>query len=200
MTTFTETEICSQALGLIAVGPIADFATDPSNAAVQCRNFFDLCVLELLERFPWSFAMRRALLSTPLLNAPVWGFKNAFQLPNDYLRLADNDKNNFPIASRDVDFVEWRIEGKTLLIDATGINILYISSDGALDTSQWSPLFVTTLTYLLAAKLAIPLTRSMQYASLYNSMVTKSLAEAENAQSVPEGQHYDSETLIVVRR
>ena len=50
------------------------------------RAFFFQIRDQLLSLYPWSFAMRQVVLDTPVPDAPVADYTNAFALPSDCLR------------------------------------------------------------------------------------------------------------------
>jgi len=184
----SKTEICNQALVLIGGGLISDFISDTTKAGQLCRLFYDSTVEELLEQYPWTFAAKRINLSAPTQDEPKFGFENSFQLPADYL---DIHETNLLDGS-------WRVEDLRILTNADEISIVYVAR--ITDTSKYTPLFRQTLIYLLAAKLAIPLTRSLQMATLYHQAVERTLSRSENANSHPNNEKFESDTLIQVRR
>jgi hypothetical protein len=69
--------ICNMALGRIQVGKrIANFDTDKSSEAQACRDVYDHCRDEVLERFRWKFAERQALLSA--LGGAAWSSSSTY--------------------------------------------------------------------------------------------------------------------------
>lgn len=154
----------------------------------MCRLFFDGSVTELTELFPWTFALKRINLTTPTQDEPKFGFDNSFQLPADYL---DAYETNL------IDG-EWRVEDGRILTNETNISLMYVAF--VTDTSKYTPQFRQVLIYLLAAKLAIPLARSQQMAVLYHQKVEQMLPRSENANSHPNQERFESDTLLQVRR
>lgn len=184
----TKTSICNQALVLVGSATISDFATDTSKAGQMARLFYDDTVDELLELFPWSFAMKRINLTTPKQDEPKFGFTNSFQLPADYLDIHETDLLDG----------EWRIEENTICVNEDNVSLLYLAR--VTDTSKFTPLFRQTLIYLLAAKFAIPLSRNKDMAVLYHQKVQQMLPMSTNADSHPNHQRFESDSLIAVRR
>lgn len=144
------TDICNQALSHIGQANITDYTTDLSNAGVQCRLFFDDTLHALYEDMEWTFTTKRATLTEPLQDAPLFGFTNAFQLPEDCILVLEAIE----------DATEWRVEGQTIITNEDEIRIVYTYRQG--NTLALSAKFREALSYRLAEKLAMPLARSLQ--------------------------------------
>ena len=65
------------------------------------------------------------------------------------MRASDLDDNKDP----------WDVEARWFVCNVSAASILY--SGRVDDLSQWDPLFLTAFSYCLAAKLAYPITRSL---------------------------------------
>lgn len=160
------TDICNQALAHIGQGSIVDFITDLSNAAVQCRLFFDDTLYSLYEDMEWTFTTKRAVLTEPLQNAPLFGFTNAFQLPEDCMIVLEALE----------DTSEWRVEGQTILTNEDSIRILYTYRQG--NTLALSSKFREAFSYRLAEKLAMPLTRNLQIMGSMHGLAEQKKSDA----------------------
>lgn len=183
----TKTEICNQALVLIGSTFLSDFATDTSKAGQYCRLFYDTTVDELLEMYPWDFALKRKLLTTPLQDVPLWEFDHAYQLPEDCLDVLETDLQD----------EVWKQEGRLFLSNNDSVSIIYLAR--VEDTSLYSTMFRQTLIYLMAAKLAVPVARSDKLATLNYQLAVQTLGQSEHLNSAQNNEAYAPDALIDVR-
>jgi hypothetical protein len=140
--------ICN--IGLIALGELPiDSLDDPYKRAALCRARYDDIRRAVLRGHPWNCARKRAVL--PLAPAqPLFGWRAAFQLPADFLRV---------VMLEDDDLVKWEIEGDTLLANTEPpANLIYIWD--LQDTTKFDALLVQAIGKMIAAELAEPLTQS----------------------------------------
>lgn len=183
----TKTELCNRALAIIGGKLLSDFATDVTSGGQLCRLFFDDSVDELLELYPWTFAMRRATLSAALQDVPLFGFAHAYQLPPDCVKVWETDLMD----------VQWRVEDDHLLTDYSPVHIGYTVR--VADTAVYSAGFRQALHYLLAAKLAVPIARSVELATLYHGKVREITAVGQGANATSSNESYEPDLLIDVR-
>lgn len=164
-------EICN--LALAHIGDRATVASiDPPEGSAQaehCARFYPIARDSLLELHDWGFATRRAQLALLTSDRPEWDY--AYGVPADALRIlavipsdATDDfaeaivTNGMPVVSSMV--------GQPFAreIDSTGRSVIYTDQEDAAaryvafvtDTTKFSPLFVTTLSWHLASMLAGP--------------------------------------------
>lgn len=145
----------------LALGAIGDPATvskiDPPEGSVhaeKCSKWYPIARDALLERFPWSFAKRRAALAEVLNPLNNWLY--AYALPNDCVRpravLEETASDESAAQPFDVE------------TDASGVKVLYTNVQNAqllytrrvTDATKFTPLFTLALVELLAAYLAGP--------------------------------------------
>lgn len=143
----TEVEICNSALAKVGAARILTL-DDDSEEARLCKTLFYRLRDKLLRSHPWRFATRRVALG-PLVTAPIYEFQNAFQLPNDCLRVLAIDGN---------DSEEWKEESGQLLCNLDSVNIKYIWKNE--DTSSYDSNFVEVLAFDLAVELCMPLAQN----------------------------------------
>lgn len=165
-------DICNRALTYIGdPGNVASI--DPPEASTQgryCARLFPVARDELLEAHTWRFnTRRRALTSVPLPKTVEGEWAFAYALPADCMR-------PFAVYVPGVTEVG-RTEDFAIELGENGAQVVYANVEGAhlkyvirvADTSVYPPSVVDALAYLLASKLASPLTRSGE---LIGSMVT----------------------------
>ena len=140
----SETTISNAALVALGERRITSLEDNSKNAKLLKERFPEVRD-DLLRSYTWSFATKRARLAT--VKAPLWGFDNAYQLPNDCLRL---------IACNNPAEEQYRVEGRQVVTDiGPELEIEYTSA--VTDVSQMDVLFREAL----AAKLALDLAEAV---------------------------------------
>jgi len=166
----TELQICNKALLRLAAnqvespdGRAATITTDSLEAKLCIANFAIIRDVVLEDRI-WSFALSRAILDTPEVDAPEFGYQQQFKAPIDslYIWRVDNQGfssmsvNNAPTNQG----IDWVLEGENILSDYDKLYIRYVrtlDSDGILTASNQ---FVDTLSLRLAVEMCMPLTEN----------------------------------------
>jgi hypothetical protein len=171
--------------------------TDPDEVSAEanhCRRFYPIALGTTLERFAWSFAMRRVALAEVTNPVDHWMF--AYGLPNPCVAVRAVLP---PACTDDTQEQEYAIEA-----DENNDAVLYTNQEAAVlkyttrieDTTKFSPLFVMAVSAELAALLAGPIPKDpkkrqeMQQLAIYYI----GLAEANNANSGQSSRAYDSFT------
>lgn len=173
--------VINTALGRIGQVKIASL-TEDSTAAIQAAIIWDDVVQEILEAADWSFAKTRIALSQNA-TSPVQGYDYAYTLPPDFLKLCrarQNDPSVYPdgVYPGDADLdgniiiggikfgyiIEALPDGTLCLFSdydnaAGDMYINYIKNEA--NPARWTAQFATTVSYKLAADLAIVLTESV---------------------------------------
>lgn len=73
----SKTEIANRGLMKLGQPRVSNIDTDPSPAAVAMSALFDSVRDELLQSYPWNFAIKRVDIAAAV-DAPSWGWDNAF--------------------------------------------------------------------------------------------------------------------------
>lgn len=170
------------------------------------NRWYDPCRIMALEAFDWSFARKRLILATHGDDPPIasatdtsggrWQFR--YQYPADCVqfRLLEN-----PLGP-DADPVPYEIEisdneTKSIVTDLDSAVGVYTFDQ--LNTSMFSMHFVETLSWLLAAKMAFPVTKDLKIANgamqVYNSLLRRAPALNANERMQPpprEAEHIRS--------
>lgn len=168
----SQTDMINMALDLLEETPMIS-AEDSRPAVRFMRRNYGPTRDALLRRHPWNFALRRVLLPA-LADAPAFGWKRAFQLPGDCLRilpLADLGDFN----GRYVPFV---LEGKQILTNAGApLRIQYIAQIE--DDTTFDAQFTEVLSLALAVKGASLITGKQSYAERLLSMQNAAMSAAQ---------------------
>lgn len=144
----SKVQICNSALSLLGVDEPISSLDDDKKVARLCKINFELVRDELLEDHYWNFALKREQLAK-LSEKPLFDFSNAFQIPNDVIRIRKiNGRAN----------IMYKVEGNTLLTNQSEVQIQYVSKET--DVSLYSPAFKEALAFSLAAKMAYSIVQS----------------------------------------
>lgn len=207
----------------IALAHLGDTATvaslyppEGSAQAEHCARFYPVARDALLEMHAWSFATRRIAL--PLLNTVVSTWAYVYKMPNDVINVmavippeANDDysmRMSYPsqygynpeIIPSAGSYIPQPYHIETL---ADGTQVVMTNQENAVlrytrkvtDTTQFSPLFTTTLTWFLASMLAGPMIkgdvgaaeakRCLQMMQVYLTEATASDAQQRNIHPNP---------------
>lgn len=182
-TALSGVDICNLALDLLRQQEkVEDIENPESDTEGLCARWYDVTRRSVLRAFPWNFARKRGVLS---LNgtAPLFGYANAYNLPNDYLEIVfvgDNYKDDYE--------TDYSVEGNQLLIEndsATSQNICYIYD--IKDVAKFDAIFVDLLTAELAIRFSNSLTgvnKSMKEIKAWRDDV-RGQARTKNGQENP---------------
>ena len=181
----TSIDICSNALILIGDSPISSF-TDTGSGAQAAANLYAETYKQVLSEHPWSFALKEQQLSR-LSASPddVTGYKYAFQLPSDLVRL-------WAIMPHS-DYV---LVGTLLYSNRTELWARYIYK---VDETTLPAHVVKTIEYRLASDFAMLVTEDTQKAGYYESKYLDMLGRAKSidSQGRPQEKVIDSPFIDV---
>jgi len=156
---------------------------ETTKSAVMTETFFQQSLEEILVRHDWCFAHKRASISYEV-DAPAFGYSYKYLLPSDSIRISNinNDKNKL-----------YSIELGYILIDDDTCDLLYVSKID--NYGLLSPVFVASLSALIASKLAYGLagsdTKAKEQQSIYQAYYAEALmADKLAGLGVDEGTEY----------
>lgn len=178
------TEICNMALAHLRAGDITSI-DDQTPEGRNCKKFYQQSLDETLRAVDWNFA-RTFANGVPLAGvtlAPGWGA--AFAYPNDCAALRG-------IARR----CQTENPRNYMISQASGSRIIYanvsapvfVYTSKATPISAYDDMFISALTYILASKIAIPITGNAEMMSGMQQMARGMLARAsaDNYNEEPE--------------
>lgn len=160
-------DICNVALGLLGDRGTIE-SLDPPEGSAQaehCARFYPIARNAILEMHPWKFSIRRVALAS--LATEKWGWKYAYAPPSDAIKIlailppvSDPDYPHQNVSENDQHPQKYEYETSNagvpvILTDQESATARYVVT--VTDTSLFSPLFVETLTWYLASKLAGPM-------------------------------------------
>jgi len=170
--------ICNGALNQLGATTILSLSEDSKNARL-CNSRYTQVRDALFRSHPWNCLQKRVQIAADT-TAPAWGFKNAYTLPADCLRLLkilDYDSN-------------YKVEGRKILSNTSSMKILYVAR--VTDPNEYDELLRETLSASLGADIAFGVTSNNQTASNMYNLFKEKLRDARFVDST-EGQNIDSD-------
>lgn len=191
----SQVEICNRALIKIGGGQITSI-TDNTKAARVLSGLWDsVRRAELAQRF-WTFAMARTSLAA-LATPPAWGFANAYQLPVDFLKIAQvNDVWVAPglVDYRNGDDSPYAIEGGQIITDfGAPLKIRYVRD--ITDPGLFDQLFGEMLASRLAMEACYSIMQSREGQNVAEKDYMRALRNASLSNAItkpPQGLPDDS--------
>ncbi|MBA43615.1 MAG: hypothetical protein CMF62_06395 [Magnetococcales bacterium] len=168
MSLVTKETICDTASQLIGAGSITSF-DDPTAEAKKCRSIWPTTLKDAIEEHPWTFSVKQLELNLVPSEKPLYGFKYAFRMPPDLLKLLDVN-SSYP----------HRIVGNLLFTDAEKVEVSYQYIP---DPQEFKGAFTAYLEFVMASKLAIALQDDKVKAQEYERKADKKLAVARSRDS-----------------
>lgn len=194
----SQVEVVNRALIKLGAARITSINDPVKGAQVMSALWDTVRRAELSKRY-WTFAMQRTTLPA-LASPPAFGFANAYQLPPDYLKLAQvGDEYIAPGLAdyRTQDDSPWQVEGGMLLTDfAAPLKLRYVRD--ITDTGAFVGQFVEVLAAKLAYEACYAITQSregQQLAMTDYKTAVKEAAAGNAIEKPPQGMPDDSWVL-----
>jgi len=171
-------DICNGALNQLGATTILSLTEDSKNARL-CNSRFTQVRDGVFRSHPWNCLQKRVELAQDTAT-PAWGFKYAFTLPADCLRLLrilDYDSN-------------YKVEGRKILSNTETMKILYIGR--ITDPNEYDELLRETLSSALSADIAFAVTSNNTTATNMYNLFQDKLKDARFVDST-EGQNVDQD-------
>lgn len=158
MPSISTVAICNMALSHIGADSTIEDIDEDDAGAKACKTWFDWSRAQTLAAYDWNFARRRATLALHDDAAPDGDWTYRYALPTGLLK-ARYVVNPAGWTDNAVPFVlELSNDGseQTILCDVDDAVMVYTFDQT--DSSLWSPEFVDTLAWRLAASIAFQVT------------------------------------------
>jgi hypothetical protein len=171
-------EICNGSLNQLGATTILSLTEDSKNARL-CNSRYSQVRDAVFRSHPWNCLQKRVELAADT-DAPAWGFKFAYTLPADCLRLLrilDYDSN-------------YKVEGRKILSNTSSMKILYIGR--ITDPNEYDESLRETLSAALGADIAFAVTSNNQTATNMYNLFQDKLKDARFVDST-EGQNVDQD-------
>lgn len=181
----SETDICN--LSLAHLGDSANVQAinppDGSTQAEKCQRFYPIARDNVLQLHNWSFAMRRAASLASVINASSsWTY--AYAVPNDMLKPVSV---LLPSETNDTNVQDYAIETAsdgTLVLYTNVLNPVLRYIVKVTDTTKFTPLVVSCISWLLSSYLAGPIMKGkagLQLAQMCQQTFEKEMGKAASA-------------------
>ena len=170
--------ICNGALNQLGATTILSLSEDSKNARL-CNSRYTQIRDALFRTHPWNCLQKRVQIAADT-TTPAWGFKNAYTLPADCLRLLkilDYDSN-------------YKVEGRKILSNTSSMKILYVAR--VTDPNEYDELLRETLSASLGADIAFGVTSNNQTAKNMYELFKDKLRDARFVDST-EGQNVEQD-------
>jgi hypothetical protein len=171
-------DICNGALNQLGATTILSLTEDSKNARL-CNSRFTQVRDGVFRSHPWNCLQKRIELAQDT-TAPAWGFKYAYTLPADCLRLLrilDYDSN-------------YKVEGRKILSNTETMKILYVSR--VTDPNEYDESLRETLSAALSADIAFAVTSNNTTATNMYNLFQDKLKDARFVDST-EGQNVEQD-------
>jgi hypothetical protein len=167
------TDICNRALQKLGAKRINSLTQDTANARACNAVYEDVLESELRKR-SWNFATARAILAANTV-PPLFGRKNAFQLPADFLRLLDPDPEFL------MNTLDWEIEGQQIVTqnESATLHLKYIAK--VTDPNIMDSCFREALAASIAMELCEEITQSNTKKAALKQDYKDAISEAREA-------------------
>lgn len=145
----TKLELYNQALGHLKVSALVSL-TEDTEARYVLDTWYDLCLKIALEAGFWKFAMRSVSITKDDSIVPSFGYPNAFNKPDDWVKtyiVSDNE-------NLEAGFNGWIEESNLFFAHCDPLYLRYVSNNATgygMDLSKWTARFQEYVTYKLAA-------------------------------------------------
>ncbi len=187
----TDVDVCNAALVMIG-DSVIEALTDTTDRAVACNRFYATTRDAVLRAYPWNFAIVRVALVLAA-GTPAFKWAHQFTLPTSpyCLRVLEVDED-YPGQ------VPWKVEGRLLMTDESGISIRYISR--VADPTVFDSLFFEALAARMASLLAFALRKQPEVVKVMWDLYEAKVQEARTINGM-EGSAESAYTsdLISVR-
>lgn len=192
----TDVAIANLALGHLGEDANISQLNPPEGSphAEQASQFYPVARDALLEMHPWNFATRRVTLAELATN-PCTRWDHAYALPSNVLAVFSVYENE---AQDDDEINDFEIE-----TSSTGARVLYTNvadakikySVSVSDVTRFSPLFITALSYLLAAYLSGPVLKGETGRTVATAMTQSAMGWLAQARTSDAKQRRNRRTL-----
>ncbi|MEE9366721.1 MAG: hypothetical protein V3W44_08550 [Dehalococcoidales bacterium] len=181
----SEVEICNIALNALGEARITALTEDNPRARLCNDNYSGTRDAEIVKR-EWNFAIARVSLAK-LVTAPIFEFDNAYQLPDECLRVLETDD------SLDI----WRIEGRLLLTNADSVKIRFLQQ--VTDPNEFPADFIRALGLALALAIGTSITKSEKLMIRLEAAYVRAISDASGVNLSEDGESRDDERFSWLR-
>jgi len=174
----SEVNICNQALRLIGANRITSLTENTTNSK-DCAEFYSQCRDAVLRAHNWSFAtVYRTLAAVTVPDEYAGEYCFAFMYPSDCLQIqnvSELGKNTSEL----YEVVNSATNEQIILTNISAAVASYTKRET--DATKFDPGFSESLVFLLASKLALPVTQDMNKATAMSQSYESAIQKARSA-------------------
>lgn len=184
-------EVCNIALTKIGYEGAITSLTEGSKGARVMNTLYESTRDEILRRYLWRFARKRAVLA-PLTEEPAfknYSGENYFQYPDDCLRIVGTDQDYFEAGE------PWAREGDKIIAPTDTLRLVYIRK--VTTVANFDPCFVECFTDRLGEKAAMPILKSTEMKQMMAQAYGRSVIQAAHASATEQdGERFIAEAFL----
>ena len=188
----SKTEIANLALLKLGKNPITNIEDTRDHHASIIRQSWDILRDSELRSHAWLFAIKRVALPAKT-DRPAFGYRYAYQLPADYLRLIsiNGESALLDLSTYNPDaYSRWQVEGGCVLTNyGAPINARYVARIE--NTHLWDASFVD----LFACRIAAELTQKVNGSASDRQLAWQEYAESRAAAYKNNAIETDTQTF-----
>lgn len=174
----TQLDLYNGALRLMGERRLASLSENREPRRVLDDIWADSAREYCLEQGQWNFAMRAVMITKSITTIPAFGYVNAFDKPNDFIRtcgVAEDEYFNVPLLRMVEEVGFW-------FADIDPIYVRYISNDNSygLDLTRWPKTFARYFEAFLASEAVFTLTQSAEKQSYIVRIMQQRLIDARS--------------------
>jgi len=180
----TQLGLYNEALRLLGERRLASLAENREPRRVLDDIWNDGALDYCLEQGLWNFATRAVEIEASTTTIPNFGYMNAFDKPNDFIRtvgVAEDEFFNVPLLKVLEETGFW-------FADIDPIYVRYISKDSnyGYDYTRWPVTFAKYVATFLASEAALTITQSAEKHGIIFSMMQARLKDARSKDAMAE--------------
>lgn len=190
--------ICNLALSNIGKQNISSL-TEASAEARVCRQYYDVTRDMLLQGYPWNFAGKaQSLAQVSNDRQGMWRF--AYARPQDCIKIRGVvPRLDQGYAPNDAAIkTPYHVDGGLIYCDLSPAVLLYTFRQA--DPTKYSPLFIDALSWHLAVRLAMPLTRDPKIRADAWQVANNVTGQAQEIDASEERYNYWQTTDLIEGR
>lgn len=181
----SETAIANLAGAMLGEAPINSFDETNPLARFMTRHF-GVVRDQVLQTYPWHFALTRALLPQATTTDDDWGWDYAYLVPADCLRLLPLRQSGLLNGA----VIPYELESGKIRTDEAGpLKVRYLRREA--DVGKWSPLAGNLLAARLALTGAMRIPGKASYYERVRAAHSDIYGEATKADSLERGSPED---------
>lgn len=174
----TPEEVCSRAMVLCGMEPMASFAEQGRDEVIVASQLYELLVMGALSSYPWAFASGEQQLELSAAD-PLDRYETAWHMPT----IDSGTPLQIQRLTVDDMAINYDIVGNLLYTRADAASVVIASYQYRIAEAYWLPQFTLYFLYELAATFARAVTRNSKQIASFEQMSALQFARAKTRDS-----------------